>query len=114
MDILYNFIITITFSEKLYHLIGGAVKHFFFGVVKCTFGGITANLEFIILPMKCLRFILCCTFRNYLPELLHLLHLTIGHPFSPGKISVVQKLFGEALLSCFDQYITIQTTIHQY
>ena len=33
MDILYNFIITITFSEKLYHLIDGAVKLFFFGVV---------------------------------------------------------------------------------
>ena len=29
MDILYNFIITVTFSEKLYDLIGGAVKHFF-------------------------------------------------------------------------------------
>ena len=45
----------------------------------------------MILSIKCLNFLLCCTFRNYLPELLHLLdqHFRPTIPMWKDYISLV-------------------------
>ena len=68
-----HIIIKITYNRKLKNVIGGVVQQLFFGAIKHIFGGITLNFEFVMLLIQYLTFLLACSFRKYLAELLFLL-----------------------------------------